>query len=112
MTPAEDEAEARARDERETKAIDLAVKQARQDERIKARLDGHQAEIALLRQAVAGQATAVEGVVKQLTAIEKALASNAAVAAAGLSNRTFMVGVLMLISAIAAIFFGTSGVIH
>jgi hypothetical protein len=109
VTP-ESSAEEQAREEREAKAIALAVGQARQDERTKARLDGHQAEIALLRQAVSGQAVAVEGVVKQLTAIEKALASNAAVAAAGLSNRTFMIGVAMVIVAIAAIFFGSSGV--
>lgn len=106
MTP-ESESEARARHERETKATALAVDQARRDERTKARLDGHDRELTEVRATASETSSKLDGVVATLNKIEQAVATQAAVAAAGLSNRTFWLGVAAVIASIAAIFIGT-----
>lgn len=106
MNPPEGDAEERARAERENKALKLAVEQARSDERLKARLDGHEKEIAITREGLAKQSHKLDGVVEQLKRVEQTLAAQAAVSAAGLSNRTFLIGVIAVVVSIVAVFFG------
>lgn len=88
-------------------AIELAVKQARSEERVLAHLKGHDDDIRELRQGQATMVASLDTVKQSLSRVETALATQAAVTAAGLSTRTYLLGVVAVIASIVAIFFGT-----